>query len=378
MLSMASATATYLLGAFGARGARPRGGAARVSPARASTEPPAPSPAPAPSRDTLLGTQTRGREGSEGYAPGMVSSLVRAALAPALRLLRAPGRAATAARTRDAWHAMQRLLLVDLLAALCAAFPELRPVSTRHTDDAGAVPFQSLDGTLHGTVRTLRGGRVDWAVTAEMWSDAGGFGAMRLDAFLDDTCDAPFLMLHLNVLPDKILFFFDLPPRVDLKIEDAYLARCYLQPPPGCARSVAALAAECINDESLTPYISRDAAVRTFMASPAALLFTVRADEAGMARVRGIAEEMVAAWCALAAAPQAAPLPEERRKLLRARDAITRNFVKRDPDTQARRNAQRHIVDACLLTHARRTWRRCWVAPPRRCCVSCWRARTRA
>ncbi len=93
---------------------------------------------------------------------------------------------------------------------------------------------------------------------------------------------------------------------------------------------MADLTAACLNDARLKPYISRDGTVRAFMASPAALLFTVDADADGVALVRGILDEMLSAWIALA---KMSPGVRVDAATLRARDRVTRQFIRRDPDS---------------------------------------------
>jgi len=276
-------------------------------------------------RDTLLAARLDAAPAPRSLLRSVLSApgrLVAPFLAPFASTALAQSR-----RTRAAWHDLRALLLEECLQSVQAAWPELRPVPR---DGNLVTLFASLDDTLNGRVATLKGGPIAHAVTAEMWSDSGGFGAMRLDAFADVSNAVPHLMLHLNVLPGTILFFFDLVPRVDLKMNDAYLTRNYLLPAPGCARALSDLVASCLNDSSLTPYISRDGVVRTFMASPSALLFTVPADAKGVQRIRSIAQEMIAAWIALAKAPLG---PRVDAATLRTRDAVTRRFVYRDPDT---------------------------------------------
>jgi hypothetical protein len=249
------------------------------------------------------------------------------------------------------WQELQDVVLRDARAAVTAAFPALRPVRTRFSDaDApdGHVSFRSADGDVAGEVVTLRGGGVAWSVGARFWSTSRGFGAMRFDAYLDDATASPHLLLHLNVLPDSVLFYFNCAPRVDLVMHDEYLQKTYETPPPGQSRALAELAAECLNDPALQAYQSRDAVTRAHMAPPAALLFTAAADAAGVARVRDIAEEMTRTWVALATQPVVARPADD--APLRARDAVLRNFVKRDPDTQARAATRGDAASLHLLS----------------------------
>ena len=172
---------------------------------------------------------------------------------------------------------------------------------------------------------------------ARVWSRARGFGSARLDVFLDGSTSAPHLQIHITVLPSgAYLLFFDCPPRVDLVLNDAYLSRVYLTPPPGRPRALADIVAGCLRQpDAYAPFISRDGTVRAFMASPAVMLFTVQPGRKGTERVRSLARELTAAWAALAVAP----LPEAERatldaEALRRRDVAIRDFVRRDPDTK--------------------------------------------
>jgi hypothetical protein len=265
------------------------------------------------------------------------------------------------------WSELQDALLRQSRDAVAAAFPALRPVRTRFSDaDApdGHVSFRSADGDVTGEVTTLRAPPdVDWAVSAHFWSKSRGFGAMRFDAYLSDKTASPHLLLHLNVLPDKLLFYFNCMPRVDLVHDDEHLFKTYETPPPGEPRSLGALAAECLNDPALTVYTSRDAVVRVHMAPPAALLFTADADAAGVARVRDIAAELTRAWVAFATHPVVARPDDD--APLRARDAVMRNFVKRDPDTQARNDADAGVCAATCHAHDKLTRRVCMPLPRR-------------
>ena len=288
---------------------------------------------PMPSRDTLLGGALRG-EAPRGLVQAALSRLYR----PVQQVARRLGLGASRERRADAaWAQLRNALLVRSLQDVRAAFPQLKDTRTRHhPPGSDVVHFGSGDGSICGDVRALAGGPIAHAVAAEVWCPARHYGAMRLDVFLDASMPAPHLMLHLNVLPSgTVLFFFDLPPRVDLKAEDSYLALYYLTAPPGQSRSPSDLACACLNNPAMRPFISRDPVVRVFMASPAALLFTVDADARGVQEVEAVLHEMLKHWLALARMPRSARVDST---TVRQRDRTTRSFVRRDPDTANMRN----------------------------------------
>ena len=187
---------------------------------------------------------------------------------------------------------------------------------------------------VHDCTLRLRADAVARLVLARVWSPTRCFGCVRLDAFLDGSTHAPHLQTHLTVLPDgTFLIYFDCPPRVDLLQHDAHLARAYLTPPPGQRRSLADAVSALLRDPATAPLVSRDGAVRAYMASPAAVFARLPRGRAG--DVRALAHEMAACWAALAKAPA----PEAERAevdaaALRRRDDAIRGFVRRDPDTR--------------------------------------------
>lgn len=290
-------------------------------------------------RDTLLGNALEQQNPPRGLVRGALHWLGAAMLAPVHRLVNIaqgfihtrdsrPERRADAARAK-----LRNALLINGLRRIRLAFPEMQETRTRHHGPGvgDGVPFSSLDGAITGRVRTFGGGPIAHATTAEMWCRSRHFGAMRLDAFLDATVPSPHLLLHLNVLPSgTVLFYFDLQPRVDLRADDAYLARYYLAHPPGCQRSPADLVAACLNDRRLRPFVSRDGVVRVFMATPAALLFTVDADAEGVAQLEAVMHEVLSQWLAMATMPRGTKVDAT---AVRQRDRVTRLFVQRDPDT---------------------------------------------
>lgn len=283
-----------------------------------------------PARDTLLGSALRGGEPHRG----LVQAALRRLYAPVQQVAYRLGLGASrpSRRSDAAWAQLRNALLVRSLQDVRAAFPQLRDTRSRHHPPGGeVVNFASADGSISGQVRTMAGGPIAHAVAAEVWCPARHYGAMRLDVFLDASLPAPHLMLHLNVLPTgTVLFFFDLPPRVDLKADDAYLSLYYLTAPPGQSRSPSDLACVCLNNARMKPFISRDPVVRVFMASPAALLFTVDASAQGVQEVEAVLHELLAQWLALARMPRGARVDST---TVRQRDRTTRSFVRRDPDT---------------------------------------------
>jgi hypothetical protein len=287
-----------------------------------------------PTRDTLLSGALRGEP-----PRGLVQAALRRLYMPVQQVARRLGLGGDRPlrRADAAWAQLRNALLVVSLQDVCAAFPQLRDTRTRfHTPGSDVVHFATSDGSITGQVRTLAGGPIAHAVAAEVWCPARHYGAMRLDVFLDSAAPAPHLMLHLNVLPSgKVLFFFDLPPRVDLKADDTYMAFYYLNAPPGQSRSASDLACACLNNPRMRPFISRDPVVRVFMASPAALLFTVDADAWGVQEVEAVLHEMLTQWLALAHLPRGARVDTT---TVRQRDRTTRSFVRRDPDTANMRN----------------------------------------
>ena len=169
-------------------------------------------------------------------------------------------------------------------------------------------------------------------VLARVWSPARCFGCARLDAFLDGSTHAPHLQTHVTVLPcGAFLLYFDCPARVDLLLHDDYLARTYLAPPPGQRRALADVVSSLLRDPLASPLVSRDATVRAYMASPAAVLARLPPGRAGARRLRALARDVTACWAALAKAPAAEQVDAA---AVRRRDAAIRGFVRRDPDTR--------------------------------------------
>ena len=284
-------------------------------------------PAPALGVDTALGVATGLFAASRAAPPrrGTLGALLRRCVAAVLAVLLAPWRWLAARRARASWAAANAILDEVLVAVRCA-FPAMQPERT--------VPFESADGALRGEVSTWRGAPVDWCVLARVWSPKRCFGCARLDAFLDGSTHAPHLQTHITVLPGgAYLIYFDCPSRVDLLQHDAHLKRAYLAPPPGQPRSLADAVSAMLREPLAAPFVSRDGAVRAYMASPAAVAATLPSGRAGEQRVRALAREMTACWAALAKAPA----PEGERvdsAELRRRDAAIRGFVRRDPDTR--------------------------------------------
>ena len=298
-----------------------------------------------PPRDTPFGAATSAPgSGAAKGARGWLSSSASAAAS----LLLAPIDALARRRAARAWDSATQLVLVDTLAAVRDACPELQLVCPRikassvRVDADGVFRYRSLDGAISGDMRSFAGGPVAHAVTSQLWNARLSVGSAHINVYLDAAaCPAPpHLVVEVSVVRGKLLFYVDLLPRIDLKISDNYLQQMYLETPPGCARSPAELVRALLNDgTALTPHISRDAVTRVFLASPAAALFWAPNTPDGLARVRAAVVEMTAAWVALlhrygqpmtARSNLALELPDA--AALAQRDRVARNACRRDPD----------------------------------------------
>ena len=216
----------------------------------------------------------------------------------------------------DATATFDRLwgIMGDLKAKIDDRLETERDPSTLDLEDYGG------DSGPRGTLRAFVGPEVDWMIHSWLGDPQTGFTNMHLTVWLGPHVNVPHLGLAWGTLPN-LWCYIDLQPRADVAVDLDYLDRYY---EPFNERFLALR-----EDETLSPFVSRELYVRESV-TPTACCFLTETDDEHLALIETLAHERVDAW--LGYLDGAEPVPEADRPALAERDlALRRNVAERDP-----------------------------------------------
>jgi hypothetical protein len=224
------------------------------------------------------------------------------------RLTHGPVLDATAAHTKIL------ALKPELVAKIESAFPV--------TDHPAAAPYRQFggDGGLHGSIRAITGGQLDWGIDSFIADPARGFCNHHLTLYLGAETAVPHLGFAIGTIPE-LFFFVDLVPRSDLWTNVDELDRYHAK--------LNAFHLEVLADPRWAPFTSREPYIRVAL-SPVGLCLQGKPTVENIERAFAVAHAYVDRW--LAFVREAEPVAEGARAALAARDALVRRTIcERDP-----------------------------------------------
>ncbi|WIA21326.1 hypothetical protein OEZ85_000553 [Tetradesmus obliquus] len=218
-------------------------------------------------------------------------------------------------------------------------------VFLRHTT---AEPFKSAAIR----VQTLSGpSPIDWA--HHTFAVAPSYCYSKSSVFAARSSLLPHLELEMGTSGDgsSLLLYINMDPRLSLVCHPHYLDRFYCSAPPGAGSSWMQLEQRAQQQQGFTRFTSPSLHVRACSAT--AILFNVKADDEGMAAVKGVITDAVQIWLAWlkaggassatdAAAVQAAvgkAAGLDQQQELSQRDAAWRGFPRREAAAAVLRSA---------------------------------------
>ncbi len=184
-------------------------------------------------------------------------------------------------------------------------------------------PYHGIDNNgAKGFLSAWTSDELDWFVQSWIGNPKYSFSNMHLTLWLGPQTRVPHLAYALATVPD-VFFYMDYIPRVELAANPDYLDAFY---EPANTRHL-----EILNNKAFTPFISKNAYVRTSL-SPTALCFTCKPSEENFGIIRATAHEMLNRWIGWLDAAKSETTPPAERTSRSERDVfIRRTIAERDP-----------------------------------------------